>query len=218
MVISVFRNPMVALFRFVPRYFAQVLLRLFRWSGSFFGFGVRYLCVNRLAKSCGRKVLIFPGCSLYWLENCEIGENVTIHDFCYIDAIGGVKIGDNTRIAHNCSIISGRHKYEIPEKTIIDSGYTTAAISIGCDVWLSTGVVVTQGLCIGDGVVVGANSVVTKDVAPYSLVGGVPAKFIKSRFDTKAIERRNLEKTEEYTTDDLIASMFSSTRGFQKED
>ena len=191
---SVFRGPCIALFRIVPGYFARILFRMFRWSDSFIGFGMRYLCVNRLAKSCGKKVLIFPGCSLFWLENCEIGENVSIHDFCYIDAIGGVKIGDNTRIAHNCSIISGRHKYEIPDKTIIDSGYTTDAISIGSDVWLATGVVITQGLSIGDGAAVGANSVVTKDVAPYSLVGGVPAKFIKSRFDTKNDESPKVEK------------------------
>lgn len=158
------------------------------------GYGMRYLCVNRLSKCCGRKVLIFPGCSFFWLENCEIGENVTIHDFCCIDAIGGVKIGDNTRIAHNCSIISGQHKYEIPDKAIVDSGYTKASISIGCDVWLSTGVVITQGLSIGDGAVVGANSVVTKDVAPYSVVGGVPAKFIKDRFDTKSDEAAKSEK------------------------
>jgi acetyltransferase-like isoleucine patch superfamily enzyme len=155
---------------------------------------MRYLCVKRLAKSCGRKVLIFPGCSLFWLENCEIGENVTIHDFCYIDAVGGVKIGDNTRIAHNCSIISGQHKYDIPGKTIIDSGGTKDAVSIGCDVWLSTGAVITQGLSVGDGAVVGANSVVTKDVAPDSLVGGVPAKFIKGRFDTINDEAGKTEK------------------------
>ncbi len=53
---------------------------------------------------------------------------------------------------------------------------------------------IQQGLRIGDGAVVGANSVVTKDVAPYSLVGGVPAKFIKSRFDTKSDKAAKTEK------------------------
>ena len=193
-IVNLMRKPMASLLRIVPKYLVRVLLRFFRWSDSFIGYGIRYLCVKRLAKSCGKKVLIFPGCVLHWLENCEIGDNISIHDFCYIDAIGGVKIGDNTRIAHNCSIISGRHKYEIPEKMIVDSGYTTDAIFIGCDVWLSTGVVITQGLRIGEGAVVGANSVVTKDVAPYSLVGGVPAKFIKSRFDKKSDKATKTEK------------------------
>jgi len=182
------------LFGVVPKYFARILLRIFRWSESFMGYGMRYLCVNRLSKRCGKKVVIFPGCVLHWLENCEIGENVSIHDFCYIDAIGGIKIGDNTRIAHNCSLITGQHKYNIPGRAIINSGYTTARISIGSDVWLGTGVVVLPGVAIGDGSIVGANSVVTKDVAPYSLVGGVPAKFIKSRFDTKSDEAAKSEK------------------------
>lgn len=71
---------------------------------------------------------------LHRLENYEIGENVTIHDFCYIDGIAGVKIGDNTRIAHNCSIISGQHKYNIPGETIFGSGYIKSHISIGSDV------------------------------------------------------------------------------------
>lgn len=188
------RRLAVALFGIVPKYLARVLLRTFRWSESFVGYGMRYLCVNRLAKCCGKKVVIFPGCVLHWLENCEIGENVSIHDFCYIDAIGGVKIGDNTRIAHNCSIITGQHRYDVPEQTVVDSGYTKAKIVIGSDVWLGTGVVVLQGVTIGGGAVVGANSVVTKDVAPYSLVGGVPAKFIKSRFDTKSDEAAKSEK------------------------
>lgn len=183
-IINTMRRPAAALFGIVPKYLARVLLRTFRWSDSFIGYGIRYLCVKRLAKSCGKKVLIFPGCVLHWLENCEIGDNISIHDFCYIDAIGGIKIGDNARIAHNCSLITGQHKYDIPDKTIVDSGGTKAAISIGSDVWLGTGVVVLQGVKVGDGVVVGANSVVTKDVEPYTVVAGMPAELIKKRFET----------------------------------
>jgi len=174
----------VAFFRIVPACLARILLRCFRWSDSFIGYGMRYLCVNRLAKSCGKKVLIFPGCMLHWLENCRIGENVTIHDFCYIDAIGGIEIGDNTRIAHNCSIITGQHKFDVPDKTIIDSGYVCKPVSIGSDVWIGTGTVILQGITIHDGAVVGANSVVTKDVEFCTVVAGNPARLIRKRFDS----------------------------------
>ncbi len=180
------RKPAGAVFAVMPKYFVRLLLRTFRWSESFIGYGVRYLCVKRLAKSCGETVLIFPGCILHWLENCDIGENVTIHDFCYIDALGGVWIGDNTRIAHNCSIISAQHKFDAPGQTIVDSGYTCAAITIKSDVWLATGVVVLQGVTIGEGAIVSANSVVTKDVESYTIVAGIPAKFIKKRFEKTA--------------------------------
>ncbi len=178
------RKPIYAAFSIIPKYYVHVLLRTFRWSETFIGYGIRYLCVKRLAKSCGEKVLIFPGCILHWLENCDIGENVTFHDFCYIDALGGVRIGDNTRIAHNCSIISAQHGFDVPGKLLVDSGYTCAKITIKSDVWLATGVVVMQGISIGEGAIVGANSVVTKDVEPYTIVAGVPTKFIKNRFET----------------------------------
>lgn len=61
--------------------------------------------------------------------------------------------------------------------------------SIGNDVWIGTDVIITRGVTIGDGAIIAAGSVVTKDVKPYEIVGGVPAKHIKFRFDEKTIER-----------------------------
>ena len=117
----------------------------------------------------------------------EFGENISIHDFCYLDAIGGLKIGNNVRIAHNCSLISGQHKYDVAGKTIYESGYKFEKVSLGNDIWIGTGAVILPGLKIGDGAVIGANSVVTKNIKPYSIVGGVPAKLIARRpnFDEK---------------------------------
>lgn len=180
---NILRCPVNILIRLIPNFCFRRLLRFFRWSEGFCGYGVRYICVKKLAKKCGNKVLIFPGCMLHWLENCKFGENVTIHDFFYLDALAGVSIGDNTRIAHNCSVISAQHNFNIPGKLIIDSGYTKSPIKIGSDVWIGTGVVILPGVTIGDGAVIGANSVVTKEVEPYTLVAGAPAKFIKHRFE-----------------------------------
>ena len=177
------RKPVLKCFNLLPKCIVRRLLRLFRWSESFLGYGFRYLCIQKLSKKAGEKVFIFPACILHWLENCEFGNNVSLHDFCYIDAVGGIKIGDNVRIAHNCSLISGQHKYNERGKTIVDSGYVLAPICIGDDVWLGTGVVVLPGVTIGEGCVVAANSVVNKDVEPYSIVGGIPAKLIKKRFE-----------------------------------
>lgn len=175
--------PLVFMFNLLPSFFVRRLLRHFRWSESAFGYGIRYLCVKKLSKRVGKKVLFFPACIFHWLENCEFGDNVSIHDFSYIDAIGGLEIGNNVRIAHNCSFISGQHRYDDRGKTIIESGYEQAPICICDDVWLGTGVVVLPGVTIGEGCVVAANSVVNKDVEPYSIVGGVPAKLIKKRFE-----------------------------------
>lgn len=76
--------------------------------------------------------------------------------------------------------IMGKHFAEIPyapSKTVI----------IGNDVWIGEGVCIVSGVKIGDGAVIGAHAVVTKDVAPYSVVAGVPAREIKKRFDEETI-------------------------------
>ncbi len=73
------------------------------------------------------------------------------------------------------------HKYIDDNKKFV--------VEIGNDVWLANNVIILDGVKIGDGAVVGAGAVVTKDVEPYSIVGGVPAKFIRKRFSDKQIEK-----------------------------
>ena len=69
---------------------------------------------------------------------------------------------------------------------------TKGPIIIGNDVWIGTGVTIMSGISIGNGAVIAGNSLITKNVEPYSIVGGVPAKEIKKRFDPKTIDQ--LEK------------------------
>lgn len=175
------RIPIETLFSLLPTFALKYLFRLFRWSDSMIGYGIRYMYVKRKSKICGDKVLIFPGCILHWIENMEFGENISIHDFCYLDAVGGLRIGNNVRIAHNCSLITGQHRYDVPNKTIYESGYKFSKISLGNDIWIGTGAVILPGAEIGDGVVIGANSVVNNNIESHSVVGGIPARKIKRR-------------------------------------
>ena len=94
---------------------------------------------------------------------------------CRFQDQGGIYIGDRALIGHNCVIATLNHNMD-PAKR---ANLLPAPVHIGSDAWLGANVTVLPGVTIGDGAVVAAGAVVTKDVAPNTVVGGVPAKLIK---------------------------------------
>lgn len=111
----------------------------------------------------------------------EIGENCSINSFCHINGNGGLKIGNNVRIAANCVIIPANHNYENPNIPITFQEETQKGIVIEDDVWIGAGVSILDGVVIGKGSVIGAGSVVNKSISPMSIAVGVPAKVVKKR-------------------------------------
>lgn len=111
----------------------------------------------------------------------HIGAGTKIGRRVVIGCNEGVRIGKNGLIADNVSIRDTDHNFSDPEIPIKDQGITTKPVVIGDDVWIGYGVVVTKGVTIGKGSIVGANSVVTKDIPPYSIAVGVPARVIRER-------------------------------------
>ena len=107
--------------------------------------------------------------------NTHLGENVFINAGCRFQDQGGIYIGDRALIGHNAVIATLNHNMD-PAKR---ANLLPAPVHIGADVWLGSNVTVLPGVTIGDGAVVAAGAVVTKDVAPNTVVGGVPAKLIK---------------------------------------
>ena len=94
-----------------------------------------------------------------------------------------VTIGKYSMLANNVSIMGGDHNFNMPGRPIIFSGRgDLKETHIGRDVWVGGFSVIMTGVCIGDGAIIAAGSIVTKDVEPYSIYGGVPAKKIKDRF------------------------------------
>ncbi|MBV5329482.1 MAG: hypothetical protein JZU65_17965 [Chlorobium sp.] len=94
---------------------------------------------------------------------------------------GGLKIGDNVSIATGSVIVPANHNFtrrDIPFKL---QGSTGHGIVLEDDIWVGANVTILDGCRIGKGAIIGAGAVVTKDVAPFSIVGGVPAQFIKER-------------------------------------
>lgn len=103
----------------------------------------------------------------------KIGKNVIVMNGCLMMAAGGITIGDETQIAANVQLISNNH--DLDDRNVI----TCKPINIGKRVWIGAGATILPGVSIGDNSVVGAGSVVTKDVAADTIVAGNPARFIK---------------------------------------
>ena len=99
----------IAVWNITPKLMSKVLLSWFRNGDGYISFGIRYLALYRLAKSCGEKVIVFPGVYLKNIRNLEIGTNVSIHEMTYINAYGGIKIGNNVAISHGVSMLSYDH-------------------------------------------------------------------------------------------------------------
>ena len=107
----------------------------------------------------------------------RVGRNVFINQNCTIDDLGGVDIGDDVMIGPNVSIITSGHPLE---PSLRRSFVTAAPIVIERNVWIATGATVIGGVTVGENSVVAAGAVVTRDVPANSLVGGVPARIIRS--------------------------------------
>jgi acetyltransferase-like isoleucine patch superfamily enzyme len=110
-----------------------------------------------------------------------MGEHCSVNPFCVLYGHGGLHIGNYVRIATHCVFIPANHVFDDPGKPIARQGLTTKGIHIDDDVWLGAGCRVLDGVVIGRGAVVGAGSVVTRDVAPMTIVAGVPARTIGHR-------------------------------------
>lgn len=90
-----------------------------------------------------------------------------------------IDIGANVMVAANVSIRDTDHNFNNDHVPYIDQGIVTAPITIENNVWIGHGAVITKGVTIGEGSIIAANAVVTRDVKPKTIVGGVPAKLIK---------------------------------------
>jgi len=130
----------------------------------------------------GKNTVIEPTAVLNCGKNIYIGENCHVNRFSCIWASENskIKIGNNLLMGPGVSIFSSNHGIE-KTNVMINQPFVEQDVIIGNDVWLGANSTVTAGVKIGDGAIIAAGAVVTKDVAPHTIAGGVPAKFIKER-------------------------------------
>ena len=134
------------------------------------------LMSDLIGKPVGEGFGLFPPFYTDFGKNITIGNNVFINAGCKFQDQGGIVIGDGALIGHNVVLATLNHDLA-PEKR---QQLHPAPIRIGCGVWIGANATVTSGVTIGDYAVVAAGAVVNRDVPAYTVVGGVPARVIKT--------------------------------------
>ena len=110
----------------------------------------------------------------------RIGEGCFLNIGAMVAAVELVEIGDHCMLANNCFVTDGNHRFDDPDVPVPWQGFTSdGPTRIGANTWLGANVVVTSGVTIGERCVIGANSVVTKDVEPHTIAAGVPARPLR---------------------------------------
>ena len=135
--------------------------------------------VDLMSRLTGKKVdasfRMYPPFYADFGKNISIGKNVFFNSGCKFQDQGGIEIGDNVLLGHNAVLATANHSLNPKDNRKLNY----APIKICDNVWLGANVTILQGVTIGEWAVVAAGAVVTKNVEPYTIVGGVPAKFIK---------------------------------------
>ena len=137
---------------------------------------IRELFSKLIGKKVDDEFRVFPPFYTDFGKNIHLGKNVFINSDCKFQDQGGINIGDDVLIGHNVVLATLNHE-ENPEKR---GNLCPSPIKIGNKVWIGSNATILPGVTIGDGAIIAAGAVVTKDVSEKTVVGGVPAKIIRS--------------------------------------
>jgi acetyltransferase-like isoleucine patch superfamily enzyme len=137
---------------------------------------IRKLLSHIIASEVDMTTMVFPPFQINFGKNTKIGKNVFINFDCTFLDLGGITIEDNVMIAPKVCLLSEGHPVSVNDRQML----TTGKIHIKKNAWIGTGATILQGVTIGENAVVAAGAVVSKDVPDNAVVGGIPAKLIKS--------------------------------------
>lgn len=146
------------------------------WVSGFPCWTIRKLFFFLLGMKIGKKSIINMQSYIWSYHKIRVGSSTHINHGCFLDGRGCIDIGDSVSISHNVSIVTGTH--DVNSSSFADS---TLPVRIENHAWIGINATILPGVLVGEGAVVAAGAVVTKDVEPFSIVGGVPAKKIGDR-------------------------------------
>jgi maltose O-acetyltransferase len=147
-----------------------------------FGDMLRGRFVSKRVRHSGKNLKVMAGARFRSMEKLVVGNDVVIGNDNFIQAYGGVTLGDYTITAPSVKIWSVNHIISDPDKPVHEQGLTKAEVIIGKDVWIASDSFIMPGVTLPDGVVVTAGSIVgIKAYKPYSILSGNPARVIGYR-------------------------------------
>jgi acetyltransferase-like isoleucine patch superfamily enzyme len=129
----------------------------------------------------GARPVFYPDVWIFTGRNLTVGDDVDFAKGVLITTDGGVDIGHRVLIGYGTQILSSNHAVPSGRGRIFNAGHVKKPVCIGNDVWLGANCIILPGVTIGEGAIVAAGSVVTKDVPSFSVVAGVPSKVISMR-------------------------------------
>lgn len=129
----------------------------------------------------GKSITYYPGIRINPCRRLKLGDHVDLAWGVIITTGGNVEIGDRTLIGYRTIISSANHIIPNDKGHIFGAGHDRKKVIIENDVWVGGNCTIVAGVTIGEGAVVAAGSVVSKDVEPFTIVGGIPAKLLRKR-------------------------------------
>lgn len=163
----------------IMRVLWALFLPLFRFSPRV-AYGWRAFLLRLFGARVGCRVQIYPTVDIFAPWALEIGDESAIGHRVLLYNLGNIQIGHQVTISHRALLCAGTHDY-----TLSDLPLLKPPITIKDRAWICTDVFVGPGVTIGEGAVVGARAVVVKNVEPWTVVAGNPARFIKMRIMRK---------------------------------
>ena len=141
-----------------------------------------------------------------------IGENVYIGPRAILSANQGLIIGNGVIIGPEFIVMGGDHNYSVVGKRMyqVKEGGKNEKVIIEDDVWIGARVTILKGVSIGEGSVIGAGSVVTRNILPYAVYAGNPARFIKERFSQDKLRQHLKLVSSKYSFEDVASKLFKS--------
>lgn len=167
----------------LKKYFSRIVNGWIRYSIIFTGkipsHNIRKFIYKNIYKlEFGKNTIIYGGSEIKEPYNIKIGDGSIIGDDCKLDGRNGIIIGKNVNFSTGVWIWTEQHN---PQSPSFSCDYEGAPVIIGDRAWLSCRTIILPGVTIGEGAVIAAGAVVTKDVEPFSIYGGIPARKIGMR-------------------------------------